>query len=69
MRGLGQPSRLTSTTGVVIKFTPFVIVLFIAHIFVQVYRALNEEAVLSATFTDYEDYRQRTPWRFVPGLC
>jgi protein-S-isoprenylcysteine O-methyltransferase Ste14 len=35
----------------------------------QVLRARREERVLSATFPDeYERFKQRTRWRFIPGL-
>jgi protein-S-isoprenylcysteine O-methyltransferase Ste14 len=53
--------------AVVINFSLPVLLLLVVHIGFQIQRARNEEVVLSETFPDYEDYRQRTP-RFIPGV-
>jgi protein-S-isoprenylcysteine O-methyltransferase Ste14 len=45
--------------------SPLAAVIFIMHAVFQVRRMLNEEAVLRATFPEYEHYARRTP-RLIP---
>jgi len=56
-----------SVIGVLIQvISPLAMALWILHIVFQYRRMLNEERVLSATFSDYEDYARRTP-RLIPA--
>jgi protein-S-isoprenylcysteine O-methyltransferase Ste14 len=56
-----------SVIGVLIQvISPLAMALWILHIVFQFRRMLNEERVLSATFSDYEDYARRTP-RLIPA--
>ncbi len=53
--------------AVLVGLSPFTVTLLVAWISVQVYRALQEEKLLTQVFPEYGAYMAKTA-RFVPGL-
>jgi protein-S-isoprenylcysteine O-methyltransferase Ste14 len=54
--------------GVLIPvISPLAVLIVLVHALLQLRRMLNEEKVLRATFSEYEDYAARTP-RLIPRL-
>ncbi len=55
--------------GLLVQYASmFALGMAVAHISLQYMRTVYEERVLTETFPDYESYRAKTRWRFIPGL-
>jgi protein-S-isoprenylcysteine O-methyltransferase Ste14 len=56
--------------GTLLQFlSPVTLVIFALHLWIQIQRVGNEEAVLRQAFPDYREYQTRTSFKFLPGIC
>jgi len=61
-------SEEVAIVGIVIQgFSSYALALFVIHLWIQIQRMKNEEAVLEETFPAYGDYKRRTA-RLIPHI-